>query len=67
MVEQLLCIQESSQQIHSKEVTPIGQVRLPITQPGFDGVADSITAADKYALYRLLESLIQRSASFEMT
>lgn len=67
MVEQFLCIQDSSQQIHSNEVTPIGQVRLPITHPGFDGVVDSITAAGKYALYRRLKSLIQRSALFEMT
>lgn len=67
VVEHFLCHQESSQQTNSKERTPIGQGSLHIPHRGFDGAADSITAAGKYALYRLVGSLIQRSAWLEMT
>lgn len=54
--------------MNSKEWTPTEWTRQThIPQRGFDGAADYITAAGKYALYRLVGSLVQRSASLEMT
>lgn len=51
-----------------KKQTPIGQPAwLHITQRAFHSVTDRITAPGKYALYRLLKSLISLSAPFGLT